>query len=87
MSLADLRKPQPKVDRKTWPAWVRFPLLGLDSRTAASVFFWVSVVLLLGFAAMGFFKAVFFAGAAVMLIAVVGYHCAIRWVDRNSRWS
>ena len=86
MSLADLRKPQPKVDRTKWPAWVRIPLWGLDSRQSAMVFLWVSIVLTLIFVVLTFFKPVFIAGT-VMVIAVIGYHLAIRWVDKNSRWS
>lgn len=87
----------PKTRRARRPVWVRVGLWGLETRVAALVFFWGCVILALAFAGGGVGLAVAGADAAVwvsllviggtLLLPVLWYGLAIRWVDRHDHWA
>jgi hypothetical protein len=74
------------VDRSRWPIMVRMGLWGLPNRESAWVFFWISTIAAAGCVAYGFVNPRFFIGG-LLVFAALWYYLAIRWVDRNDRWS
>jgi hypothetical protein len=75
-----------RVDRNTWPFMVQLTLTGQPTRPSAWFCFWLNLAVAVGCAIYGFFDPWWFIGATMIFVAP--WHVlAIRWVDKNSRWS
>lgn len=74
------------VDRRTWPPMVRFGPWGVPNRTIAWICVWFSITLAVCSVAYGFVEPIGFLGS-VFLLSALWYYLALRWVDRNSKWS
>jgi hypothetical protein len=59
---------------------------GLPTRTSVWFFVWLSLAVAVGCFAYGFLDPKFFWGAG-MVFAAWQYYAAIRWIDRNDRWT
>ncbi len=77
-----LENPSPM--RRPW--WVRLTLWGLPNRLSALFFVWLCVGLATVCVLLGFRDRRFSLGA-VWLLPALGYLRAVRWVDKNGRWS
>lgn len=75
-----------KMDRSTWPIFVRLSLGGLRTRRSAWGFLWICILVALASIAYGFFDSRFFLIGVVSAFTAMGYYLPLRWVDRNSRW-
>lgn len=73
-----------------FPLFVKLGLLGIHSRKAALVQFWISIALSISilfvvpFITESFFWTVIF--CAFVLVTAKWYWSSIRWVDTNSHW-
>jgi len=73
-----------------FPLYVKLGLMGIHTRRAALVQFWLSVAIsltiLLAVPAIShsFFWTVFF--CATVLLTARWYWLSLRWVDKNARW-
>ncbi len=68
------------------PLWVKLGLWGTSTRKSAQAFLYLSTALAIGSALYGLIDVRFFFGIG-LLVATLWYGQAIRWVDRNDRWS
>lgn len=67
------------------PLWVKVGLWGLPNRASAWVFFWLSIILVLGSLVLGVWDPRFFAGI-FLLLAALWYWLSIQWVDEHDDW-
>lgn len=74
------------VDRSRWPIMVRMGLWGIPNRSAAWVFFWLSLAAAAGCVAYGFVNPDWFLGG-LFVFAAMWYYISIRWVDDFGSWS
>ncbi len=65
---------------------VRIGLWKISRRSDALGYFWLCVAMGVGSIIWGFFAPIAFIGA-IMFLAALWYHQAIRWVDRHGSWS
>lgn len=76
-------------DRTDWPFWVKMGLWGIADRGTAWIYFWLSLLLVTGTAAislMGLLPWWLFVTAVVGLFAPLWYVTAILWVDSHGGW-
>lgn len=67
------------------PEWVYLALVGINSRGAAMVFFWLCIILALGALAASLIEPLALLGSA-LLPAALWYRFAIKWMDRHAQW-
>ena len=74
------------VDRSKWPVMVQIGLWGLPNRSAAWVFFWLSIAIAVSCVAYGFVNPIACIGG-LLVFAALWYFLSIRWVDQHGTWS
>jgi hypothetical protein len=74
-----------RMRRDDWPWWVQLTFVGVPSRRAALLYFWLSIVTAIACVAVAFaWPPAAFGG--LMALAAGWYHFGIAWVDRHGRW-
>jgi len=70
-----------KLDR---PLWVKIGLWGVN-RKAAWEYFWLTLIMAVGFVGLGVVHPLFFLGS-FMILASAWYYLSIRWMDKHGGW-
>jgi hypothetical protein len=83
------REEAAEESRKGWPLWVRMGLFGIR-RNSAWLCIWLCLACAAGCVVWSLLDPRFYRVGFVGPLFIVGalwYYLAIRWADKNSRWS
>jgi hypothetical protein len=70
---------------KNMPLLVSVGLFGINSKSTAYVYLFISLVLVIISVIMGMRNPIYFVGIGFLISAAWYFYC-IKWVDKNSSW-